>query len=43
MNGTRAARLIVNPDPLPQVRHGAAYRNRTDDNLITSEVLYRLS
>ena len=26
-----------------QVRHGAAYRNRTDDNLITSEVLYRLS
>jgi hypothetical protein len=30
----------------PQVRetwHGAAYRNRTDDLLITSETLYRLS
>ncbi len=25
------------------VMPGAAYRNRTDDNLITSEVLYRLS
>ena len=25
------------------VLRGAAYRNRTDDNLITSEVLYRLS
>ena len=30
-------------DLFVQVRHGAAYRNRTDDNLITSEVLYRLS
>jgi hypothetical protein len=28
---------------LSRVRHGAASRNRTADNLITSEVLCRLS
>ena len=41
--GTVATRSIVCRDLSSQVRHGAAYRNRTDDNLITSEVLYRLS
>ena len=29
--------------PTAVVRHGAASENRTPDNLITSEVLYRLS
>ena len=30
-------------DPVVRAFRGAACQNRTDDNLITSEVLYRLS
>ena len=42
-DGTTAEWLIMSSDLLSQARGGAAYRNRTDDNLITSEVLCRLS
>ncbi len=41
--GTTLPVSIMLPDPLSQVRGGAASENRTPDNLITSEVLYRLS
>ena len=41
--GTGGIRVILNSDLFLQASGGAAYRNRTDDNLITSEVLYRLS
>jgi hypothetical protein len=41
--GTGRVLTIVRSDLLAQVRGGAASRNRTADNLITSEVLCRLS